>query len=124
MRITTAIVTAVLVTGCAPKSSAIEHFVLIKLENPAEAEALRADCDAMLPGIDGVVSYWSGLPDRSGRDSPTIDSDWDVALCVGYPDAAAYRDYVADPAHVQLVQKWKPAFTWLRIHDVDLTGGD
>ena len=99
---------------------AIQHVVLIKLQNPDQQLALIDDCNRLLPGIDGVSTYWCGTPDQSGRISPTIDSNWDVALCVGYPSADAYNAYVVDPAHIELVTRWKPDFEWLRIHDVSL----
>jgi len=108
-----------LLAGCTlGQPVAIQHVVLIKLNDAGQAAALLEDCDTALPGIDGVLMYWSGTPDQSGRVSLAIDVDWDVALCVGYADAATYSAYVDDPAHVDLVRRWKPQFTWLRIHDV------
>ena len=116
---------AALVTGCAPGPPvAIQHVVLIKLDDPERAGALLEDCDMMLPAIAGVLAYWSGTPDQSGRVSTAIDADWDVALCVSYADAKAYTAYVDDPAHVDLVRRWKPEFTWLRIHDVAVSKGN
>ena len=110
---------AALLVGCTPAQPvAIQHVVLIKLNDAGQAASLLEDCDTALPGIEGVLAYWSGTPDQSGRVSPVIDTDWDVALCVSYVDANAYSAYVDDPAHVDLVRRWKPEFTWLRIHDV------
>ncbi|MCH2135410.1 MAG: Dabb family protein [Phycisphaerales bacterium] len=110
----------VLVQGCSPvHTSGIEHVVLIKLDDPDRTSELLADCDRLLPACKGVVSYWSGTPDTS-RTHETIDNNWDVALCVGYPDAEAYEAYVIDPKHVELVQTWREAIEWLRIHDVSL----
>jgi hypothetical protein len=112
-------VLGLLVTGCA-KPVAIQHVVLLKLNDPNQSQACLNDCDRLLPGIDGVIEYWSGTPDDSGRVSETIDTNWDVALCLGYADGAAYERYVNDPAHVLLVSTWKPRLTWLRIHDVSV----
>jgi len=110
---------ALLIVGCVNQRAAtIQHVVLIKLNDPAQASALLEDCDRDLSGLGCVVEYWSGLPDQSGRVSEAIDTDWDAALCVGYIDADAYLTYVDHPAHVALVQRWKPRMTWLRIHDV------
>jgi hypothetical protein len=107
--------------SCATHSrEAIQHVLLLKLDDPSRRTALIEDCDRLLPGIEGVVSYWSGTPDESGRVSPAIDSNWDVALCVGYPNEAAYAAYVIDPAHIKLVSTWKPELLWLRIHDVSV----
>jgi len=110
-----------LLVACgAPRPTMIQHVVLIKLNDSNQRAALIDDCNRLLPGINGVSSYWCGSPDQSGRVSPAIDTNWDVALCVGYPDADAYGAYVADPAHVVLVDTWKARFQWLRIHDVSL----
>jgi hypothetical protein len=102
------------------EQTTIQHMVLIKLKNPDDHAALINDCNRLLPSIDGVSSYWCGTPDTSRRVSPTIDAHWDVALCVGYIDTDAYKAYVVDQAHVELVTHWKPKFEWLRIHDVSL----
>lgn len=116
---------AALLTSCASGPPiAIQHVVLIKLNDAGQAAALLEDCDTALPGIKGVLAYWSGTPDQSGRVSAAIDTDWDVALCVGYADAQAYTAYVDHPAHVELVRRWKPEFTWLRIHDVAVSKGN
>jgi len=96
--------------------SPINHVVLIKLDDPTKSRALRADCDTLLPGISYVDSYWSGQHLDVGRAG--IDGDYDVALCVGFTDQAAYEGYIVDPAHVDLVTRWKPEFEWIRIHDV------
>ncbi len=109
--------------GCACSQRAtIQHVVLLKLDNPDQAAALKADCDRLLPAIEGVVEYWSGTPDQSGRVSPAMDQDWDVAVCVGYPDAAAYEAYVVDPKHVELGERWRPRLAWWRVHDVAVDG--
>ena len=112
-------VAGLLGVGCT-KPVSIQHVVLLKLNDPTQAQACLDDCDRLLPGIDGVLQYWSGTPDDSGRVSDVIDTNWDVALCVGYPDAAAYERYVVDPSHVQLVSMWKSRLTWLRVHDVSV----
>jgi hypothetical protein len=124
MRRFTSLCLLLLVPGFAACTAAppvtIQHVVLLKLNNPDRQDALIDDCNRLLPGIDGVVSYWCGTPDQSGRVNPTIDMDWDVALCVGYTDAEAYAAYVTDPNHVALVTAWRPELQWLRIHDVSL----
>ena len=96
--------------------SPINHVVLIKLDDPTKSQALRADCDTILPEITYVDSYWCGQHLDIGRAG--IDGDYDIALCVGFTNRAAYEGYVVDPAHVDLVTRWKPEFEWIRIHDV------
>lgn len=103
-------------TGCAPKTATINHVVLIDLKQDSEQRALIADCDLLLPSIPGVASYWCGVHGDFGRAG--VDSDYDVALCVGFAADEDYASYLIHPAHVELVTKWKPKFEWIRIHDV------
>lgn len=73
-------------------------------------------CDRLLSNIPGVTSYWGGTPGEFGRSN--VDSDYDVALCIGFNTDQAYAEYLVDPAHLELVSRWKPQFEWIRIHDV------
>jgi hypothetical protein len=70
----------------------------------------------LLPEIPSVKSWWCGVHGDFGR--PSVDANYDVALCVGFADEPGYAAYLVDPAHVELVQSWKPRFDWIRIHDV------
>ncbi len=111
---TLALPAALLMGGCAAPS--IHHVVLIELEDTAGRDALIADCDRLLPSIPSVSNYWCGTHGDFGRSG--VDADYDVALCVSFVSDAAYQSYLTDPAHVELVQQWKPHMTWIRIHDV------
>lgn len=120
------VLAAVLLTavtpGCATRPAAptrpavVNHVVFFKLSNPAEADALIADCDARAPRIPGVVSYYCGRHVDTGR--PTVDGDYDVGFFVGFDSLEAYRTYVDHPDHVWLVQKWRPRWEWIRVHDI------
>ena len=103
-------------TGCASKQPTINHVVLIDLKDDSEQKALVADCDRLLPSIPEVASYWCGVHGDYGRSG--VDSDYDVALCVGFVRDEDYVSYLIHPAHVELVTEWKPKFEWIRIHDV------
>ncbi len=114
-----------LVAGCraAPphadrpvRPAAISHIVLIKLKDPAQAAALIADSDRLLPAIPSVTSYACGPHFDMGR--PNIDSTYDVGVYVGFADGAGYQTYVDHPNHVQLVNTWRPRWEWIRIYDV------
>lgn len=107
--------------GCAAMSrptrpAAISHVVFVKLKNPAEAPALIADSDRLLPAIPSVVSYACGQHLDTGRTN--IDGNYDVGLYVGFDDEAGYRTYVDHPNHVELVNTWRSKWEWIRIHDV------
>ncbi|MFM9994536.1 MAG: Dabb family protein [Phycisphaerales bacterium] len=112
---------ATVLGGCAAMSrptrpAAISHVVFVKLKNAAEAPALIADSDRLLPAIPGVVSYACGRHLDTGRTN--IDGNYDVGLYVGFDDEAGYRTYVDHPNHVQLVNTWRSKWEWIRIHDV------
>ncbi len=113
-----------LLAGCATnvqqrgpaRPAAVSHVVFIKLKDPAQARALIADSDRLLPAIPGVVSYACGRHFDIGR--PNIDSSYDVGLYVGLADEAGYRTYLEHPNHVELVNTWRPRWEWIRIYDV------
>ncbi len=94
----------------------INHVVFCDLKNPSDTEAFIEDCNTYLASIDGVVSYWCGVHAEYGRS--TVDSAYDVGLYVGFNSDEDYENYVIDPKHVYLVDKWKPQFDSLRIFDV------
>lgn len=94
----------------------INHFVVFKLNDPADAEALIADCDALLPTIPGVVSYFAGRHHEVGRE--TVYRDYDVGMYVGFNRDDAYAAYVDHPNHIELVTRWRPRLEWLRVYDV------
>ena len=102
--------------ACAPKTPRINHVVLIDLKDDSGRNALVSDCNRLLPSIPGVATYWCGTHGDFGRTG--VDSDYDVALCVGFQEDGDYASYLIHPAHLQLVSKWKPRFEWIRIHDV------
>ena len=94
----------------------INHVVFIKLENPGESGLLMDDCDRLLPNIPGVRGYWCGQHGEYGR--ATVDKDYDVGLYVGFDSEEDYATYVDHAKHVELVERWKPKFEWIRVHDV------
>ncbi len=99
-----------------PRPARINHLAFFKLRNPAEAPELIADCDEQLAAIPGVLSYYCGTHLDVGRTN--VDGDYDVGFYVGFADEEAYRGYVNHPSHVALVEKWKPRWEWIRVHDV------
>ncbi len=116
------IATTLLIVGCGSQKTgsfqqaAINHVVLFGLQDPADTGELIEDCDTKLSTIDGSVSYWCGVAGDFGRSH--VDRDYDVCLCVGFESEAAYQYYLDHPDHVELVQKWRSRWRWIRIHDV------
>ena len=98
------------------RPAVINHVVFFKLQDPADADVLLADCESMLGQIPGVVALYAGRHIETGR--PTVDSNYDVGIYVGFMDEAAYAGYVEHPSHLELVKKWQPRLQWLRVYDV------
>ncbi len=93
----------------------INHVVFFKLKSPATAEELIADCDEHLAMIPGIVSYYSGRHFDVGRE--TVDSEYDVALYLGFMSKDDYEDYLEHPTHIRIESKWRPRLQWMRVHD-------
>jgi hypothetical protein len=111
--------------GCAADRSAreaparpglINHVVFFKLKNAAQAAELVRDCDEDLAAIPGITSYFCGRHIDTGR--PTVDQAYDVGFFVAFDSEEAYSGYVQHPAHVALVEKWRPRWEWILVRDV------
>lgn len=95
---------------------AITHVVLVQLKDPSRTAELVRDCDESLPGIAGVDGYSCGAPLDMGRKG--VSGDYDVGIYVGFPDEAAYRVYLDDARHLELVERWREGWKAVRIFDV------
>jgi len=100
-----------------PKPARLNHLVFFKLKDSAQADELIADCDRLLATIPGVVSYFAGTHLDTGR-GDRVDGNYDVGFYVGFDDEQAYAAYVDHPSHIAAVNKWRPRWEWIRIHDV------
>lgn len=110
--------TIVLAAGCArtERTARINHVVFFKLEAAQDIDELIRDCDNDLGSIPGVTAYFCGKHGEFGR--PMVDSDYDVGFYVGFDSDEAYSAYLEHPKHVEIVEKWKPRWKWIRIYDV------
>lgn len=98
------------------RPSLISHVVFFDLADPAEADALRSDCDTLLADIESIQTYACGRHLETGRSM--VRSDYDVGLVVGFAAEEDYAAYLVDPLHVSLVQKWTPKLDELRVYDI------
>lgn len=108
-----------LLTACAStphRPARINHVAYFVLQNPDDAAALIADCDDMVAQIPGITSYYCGTPLDTGRE--TVDGNYDVGFYVGFDTEDDLAAYVVHPAHVALVETWRPRLASLRVHDV------
>ncbi|MEC9233206.1 MAG: Dabb family protein [Planctomycetota bacterium] len=94
----------------------INHVVLFVLERPEDAAELQDDCERLLKPMPEVSYYACGTHVDVGRS--TVDGDYTLGLIVSFDDRRDYEAYLVDPAHVSLVEKWKPRFTGLTIYDI------
>lgn len=94
----------------------INHLAFFTLNDPADADALIADCDKLLANIPGVVSYYCGKHHDVGRD--TVDGNYDVGFYVGFMTDEDYAAYVDHPDHIDVVTRWRPRWTSIRVLDV------
>ncbi len=98
------------------RAPALTHIVLITLVDPAQADALIADCNESLPRIPEVIFYGCGRPAEIGR--PNVDGQYTVGVLIGFPSEAAYARYLDHPIHQKLVETWKPRWAQARIMDI------
>ena len=94
----------------------INHVVLFVLERPEDAAELQDDCERLLKPMPEVSYYACGPHVDVGRS--TVEDDYTLGLIVSFDDRRDYEAYLVDPAHVSLVEKWKPRFTKLTIYDI------
>ena len=107
---------APIVTG-PTRPARINHLAFFQLKNRGDAAELIADCDAQLSKIHGVCSYYAGKHLDTGR-GVRVDGDYDVGFYVGFNSEEQYAAYVDHPSHVAIVEKWRPRWEWIRVHDV------
>lgn len=99
-------------------ADAIEHIVIVWLQEPGNAEqrARVVSESQALRGIPGVTGLRAGnmLPSQRAL----VDSSFDVALIVSLRDAAAMAGYLSHPLHVKLVEETlKPLVKKIQVYD-------
>ncbi len=100
----------------APRPALINHVVFVSLNDPADAPALIAACDARLATIPTASSYHAGQHVDTGRDA--VIHDYDVGIFIGFDSLEDYAAYVDHPQHVALVSDWRPKIKALIVRDV------
>ena len=125
-RVCSILTLAALFTGCATpavlparttaRPARINHVVFFKLNDPADADELIADCDTELATIPGVVSYYAGRHIELAR--LNVDSNYDVGLYLGFMSVEDYDRYLSHRNHENITRKWRSRLESIRIHDV------
>jgi hypothetical protein len=101
--------------GAAARPAPILHIVLIRLKNPLDTAELSEDCLAAAAQIPSITSALAGLHLETGRD--TVTRDYDLCFTLGFDTREGLVAYVDHPAHLALLEKWRPRVEWLRIYD-------
>ena len=96
-------------------SEHVQHLVFVTLANPGDAAAMKADSDAVLPHIPGVLNYACGPHIDVGRKN--IRQDYTLGILVEFSNVDAYRAYQINPEHVALIKKWKPKWAKSEMFD-------
>ena len=98
-----------------PSPGLINHVVFFDLKEPADTDELIGDCYELLM-LPSATSGYAGRHYDIGRDS--VLRDYDVGFFVAFESEEDYRAYVEHPAHVALVEKWKPRWDSIRVYDI------
>lgn len=93
------------------------HVVLFDLVHPSDSDELIESCNTSLPRIQSVVFLECGTHVDMGRSGPAIQTNYDVALIVGFRDRAGYLEYLDHPVHTELVHSWRERWDSIRIYD-------
>lgn len=93
-------------------------FFTLREDSPAARARLVADCRT-LSVIDGVELLEVGVRDES-QTREVNDQEFDVALTVGFRDAAALARYIDHPVHQELLAKNGASFAKVRVFDADV----
>lgn len=92
------------------------HVVLVQLNAPSDVQELIDDTQKAL-GLSGSTrAVTPAVP--FDMDRPEVDDDYDAAFVMEFKDAETYQRYLTSPEHVQLVQKWKPRASSMRVFDM------
>ncbi len=101
----------------------IAHNVYFRLNDNSGAavQAMIADCHKYLSALPGIVFYAAGTP--LDADSPTSDSDYDVALHVVFQDRPAMDAYMTAPRHVEFMGKYEANWKDVLVFDSSVSRG-
>ena len=108
--------------GCANRSQPLDpglinHVVLFNLQEKADIPELERDCAEFIRQIPTVAVYACGGHYDTGRE--IVDGSYDVGLFVSFRTPEDYQAYLADPMHVELVEKWKSRWSEITIYDIE-----
>ncbi|MEJ7688099.1 MAG: Dabb family protein [Variovorax sp.] len=74
----------------------INHIVMWKLKDPADAGRFKERLDTCRGLVPGMRKFEVAVR------SPGLEANCDVVLCSAFDDAAALKDYLEHPQHVEV----------------------
>jgi len=104
-------------TGCS--QAGYVHTVFFTMapdSSDTQIQGFVHDCHEMLKRVPTVTKFEAGRRDTlSTREFNEVE--FDVGLVVRFEDKAGLDGYIDDPAHVELVEKYKDAWTRILVYD-------
>jgi len=96
-------------------ASALQHVVLVQLDDPNLAEPMMRDAREAFEAIPSLRRWDMGPRVDTGR--PGLADWYTVGFITSFETEADYRAYLDHPRHKALVEKWKPH--WKRSEILD-----
>ena len=95
--------------------SALQHVVLVQLDDPKLAEDMLQDTRQAFEAIPSLRHWDVGPRVDTGR--PGLPDWYTIGVVTTFDSVADYRAYLEHPRHKALVDKWKPH--WKRSETFD-----
>lgn len=102
--------------------SALQHVVLVQLDDPKSAPEMLRDCREAFEAIPSLRRWDMGPRVDTGR--PGMPDWYTVGVVTCFDTAADYRAYLEHPRHKALVEKWKPRWKRSEIYDFGTPAAD
>ena len=99
---------------------ALQHVVLVELDDPALAAAMTRDMQEAFERIPTLRRWEIGPHVDTGR--ATVQRWYTLGVLTQFDSVADYQAYLQDARHEALVQKWKPH--WKRAEMFDFGAVD
>ncbi|NBX26161.1 MAG: Dabb family protein [Planctomycetes bacterium] len=94
---------------------ALQHVVLVQLDDPKLAEPMMRDAREAFEAIPSLRRWDMGPRVDTGR--PGLADWYTVGFITSFETESDYRAYLDHPRHTALVEKWKPH--WKRSEILD-----
>ena len=98
-----------------PAEPALQHVVLVQLDDPKLADEMTKDMLSAFPDIPQVRSWHVGPRVDTGRAGAP---DWyTLGIVTTFDSVADYKAFLAHPRHQRLAERWKPHWKRAEVYD-------